>query len=128
MPRPVHFEIHASDPAVSSAFYEHVFGWTFSQFGDFPYWLVSTGGEGEPGIDGGLLPRPGPPPEPGQGVNAFVVVVDVPSCTEYFEKALAAGATEALPVTAVPGVGWSAYVKDPDGNIIGLMQDDPGAA
>jgi predicted enzyme related to lactoylglutathione lyase len=23
---------------------------------------------------------------------------------------------------AVPGVGWLAYVKDPDGNLCGLMQ------
>jgi predicted enzyme related to lactoylglutathione lyase len=27
----------------------------------------------------------------------------------------------------IPGVGWLAYVKDPDGNILGLMQTDPGA-
>jgi predicted enzyme related to lactoylglutathione lyase len=28
----------------------------------------------------------------------------------------------------IPGVGWLAYIKDPDGNIIGLMQPDPKAA
>ena len=43
MPRPVHFEIHATDPAVVQAFYESVFGWRFQQWGDVPYWLVSTG-------------------------------------------------------------------------------------
>jgi len=28
----------------------------------------------------------------------------------------------------VPGVGWLAYVKDPDGNILGLLQADPAAS
>jgi hypothetical protein len=27
----------------------------------------------------------------------------------------------------VPGVGWLAYVKDPDGNICGIMQADSSA-
>lgn len=27
----------------------------------------------------------------------------------------------------IPGVGWLACVKDPDDNILGLMQTDPGA-
>jgi predicted enzyme related to lactoylglutathione lyase len=29
---------------------------------------------------------------------------------------------------AIPGIGWLAYVKDPDGNIFGMMQMDAGAA
>lgn len=28
----------------------------------------------------------------------------------------------------VPGVGWSAYVADSEGNTIGLFQDDTSAA
>jgi predicted enzyme related to lactoylglutathione lyase len=27
----------------------------------------------------------------------------------------------------IPGVGWLAYVKDLDGNILGIMQNDPAA-
>lgn len=135
MPRPVHFEIHATDPAASQAFYESVFGWQFFKWGDEPYWLVGTGDgnpmEGrphsEPGIDGGLLPRRGPAPEPGQAVNAFVVTVDVPDCQGYVDRALNAGGTLAMERTATPGVGWLAYVKDPDGNILGMMQNDPTA-
>ena len=30
-----------------------------------------------------------------------------------------------MPVT---GMGWLAYVKDPDGNILGLLEPDPSAA
>jgi hypothetical protein len=34
---------------------------------------------------------------------------------------------EAQPRMPVPGVGWFACVRDPDGNILGLMLPDPGA-
>lgn len=128
MPRPVHFEIQASDPAALASFYEGVFGWTFSQWGDMPYWLITTGPDSEPGINGGLLPRNSPVPVPGQGVNAYVVTVAVPDCAEYLAKAVAAGATVALPRTATPGIGWLAYVLDPDGNLVGMMENDPTAA
>lgn len=136
MPRPVHFEIHASDPTASRAFYEGVFGWRFQQWGDLPYWVVSTGDgpamsgepQSQPGIDGGLLQRRGDAPVEGQAVNAFVVTVDVPDCAASVDRALAAGGSLALPRAAMAGVGWLAYVKDPDGNLFGLMQADPAAA
>jgi len=135
MPRPVHFEIHASDPARARAFYEQVFGWRFQQWGDQPYWLITTGDgnpmEGEPhsgpGIDGGLVPRRGEQPAEGQPVNSFVVTVDVPDCAGYVERAVAAGGSVALPMDVVPGVGRLAYVKDPEGTIFGLMETDPTA-
>ena len=28
----------------------------------------------------------------------------------------------------VPGVGWSAYLRDSEGNTVGLFQSDPAAA
>lgn len=125
MPRPVHFEIHTTDPDRAREFYSAVFGWTFQQWGDQPYWIVLTG-DG-PGIDGGMLPRHGEPPAEGQPVNAWVCTVDVPDCQEYLDRALAADGTLAMERTAMPGVGWLAYVKDPDGNIVGLMHSDPQA-
>ncbi|HEY8721885.1 VOC family protein [Pengzhenrongella sp.] len=136
MPRPVHFEIHATEPAAIQAFYETVFGWRFDRWGDVPYWLITTGDgdprggvpHSEPGIDGGMVPRIGDRAADGQGVNAFVITVDVPDCAAYLDNAIAAGATVAMPRAATPGVGWLAYVKDPDGNIVGLMQADPSAA
>jgi predicted enzyme related to lactoylglutathione lyase len=34
----------------------------------------------------------------------------------------------AVPKMPVPGIGWLAYVRDPDGNIFGMMQADANAA
>ena len=128
MPRPIHFEIHASEPERLIGFYEALFGWRFAPFGPpGMYWLVTTG-DGEPGIDGGLLPRRGAAAADGQPVNAFVCTVGVDSTAASLARATELGGTVALPTMAVPGVGWLAYVKDPDGNIFGLMQSDTAAA
>lgn len=129
MPRPVHFEIHTGDPERAIAFYSSVFGWSFAEWGpgEPPYWLIKTGEEGA-GIDGGLIRRMGPPPDKGQPVNAYVCTVDVPDLDRYVAAAKAAGAEVALEKMAVPGVGWLAYVADPEGNILGMMQADPKAA
>jgi predicted enzyme related to lactoylglutathione lyase len=126
----VHFEIHASDPAAVRAFYETLLGWRFQQWGDNPYWIVITGDgdpmagppHSSPGIDGGLLPRRGAAPGLGQPVNAFVVTVEVPDCDAKVEQAIAAGGSVALPAEDMPGIGRLAYVHDPDGNLIGLLQ------
>lgn len=128
MPRVVHFEIHGSDPERLARFYTDLFGWTMNRWGEMPYWLVATGPEGEPGIDGGLVPRRGAPPAEGQPVNAFVCTVAVEALDPTVERAIGLGGTVALPKMPVPGVGWLAYIKDPDGNILGLMQSDPAAA
>jgi uncharacterized protein len=127
MPRPAHFEIHAADPQRARTFYESVFGWTFTPYGD-AYWLITTGEEGTPGINGGLLPRRGPAPEAGAPVNAFPVTVEVTDLDEYVKSIENSGGAVAVPKSAVPGVGWLAYVTDPEGNILGLMQPDEKAA
>jgi predicted enzyme related to lactoylglutathione lyase len=128
MPRPIHFEIHADNPERAIAFYSTVLGWTFTKWdGPMPYWLVTTGADGTPGINGGMHPRMGPAPVEGQAVIAFVCTVDVTSVDDYVAKAVAAGGVIAVPKMAIPGVGWLAYAKDTEGNLFGLMQNDPAA-
>ena len=72
MPRVVHFEIPSDDPERATRFYGDLFGWTFQPWGGpEPYWLVSTGAPGAPGIDGGLLRRSPKMPVPGVGWLAY---------------------------------------------------------
>lgn len=136
MSRVVHFEIHASDPDRAAAFYRDVFGWEVREWTlpgievapENRYWLAMTGPEGTPGINGGILVRRGPPPQTGQPVNAFVCTLNVASLDDSLARALAAGATLAVPRMPIRGVGWLAYCTDPVGNIFGMMQNDPSAA
>lgn len=129
MPRVVHFEVHASDPERAVSFYREMFGWSFEPWGPpGTYWLIRTGGSEAAGIDGGLVPRRGPPPTDGQPVTGFVNTIDVPDVDDAVQRASSLGGTIALPKMAIPTVGWLAYLKDPDGNIFGVMQEDPSAA
>jgi predicted enzyme related to lactoylglutathione lyase len=42
LPRPIHFQITADDPARASAFGRGVFGWKFQKWeGDMPGWTVA---------------------------------------------------------------------------------------
>jgi predicted enzyme related to lactoylglutathione lyase len=136
MNRVIHFEIHSADPERAAEFYHKVFGWDIKEW-VVPgieiakanrYWLVTTGSKGEPGINGGVLFRRGAAPGDGQPVNAYVCTIGVASVDECVEKAVAAGATVALPKMPIKGVGWLAYCKDTEGNIFGIMQDDKNAA
>lgn len=124
----VHFEIHATEPQVLMDFYGDLFGWTFSRFGEMPYWLIDTGagsvGVDAPGhgINGGLTQRDGPAPEPGAPINGSTIVIGVESgVDEVFVRALALGASEASPLEDMEGVGRGGYLFDPDGNLFGLM-------
>ena len=128
MPRVIHFEIHATEPGPMIEFYSSMFAWQFEKWGEMPYWMVRTGESPAPGIDGGMVLRRGAPPTEGQAVNAFVCTVDVADLDASVAKATSGGGTIAVPRMPIPGVGWLAYVKDPEGNILGLMQTDESAA
>ncbi len=128
MSRPIHFEIHAANPDRAIPIYTALFGWPITQWDcTMPYWLIVTGPDSEPGINGGLMSRMGPAPADGQAVNAYVCTVGVANVDDSVAKALASGGVVALPKMAVPGVGWLAYVKDTEGNILGVMQRDTSA-
>lgn len=127
MLRPVHFEIQSGDPARLAKFYSEVFGWKVQHMPQLQYWLLTTGEEKDPGINGGILNRKGSKPTKEQSVNAFVCSMDVPSVDDYWKRALAAGASPALPKMTIPNVGYVAYLADPDGNIFGIYQADKSA-
>jgi predicted enzyme related to lactoylglutathione lyase len=126
--RVIHFEIHADNPERAIAFYTALFGWQFKKWeGGWPYWLVTTGSDSEPGINGGLLQRHSPPPGEGQAVNAYVCTAGTLDIDASIAKSTELGGILAVPKMQIPGVGWLAYVKDPEGNIFGMLQPDSAA-
>ena len=128
MPRVIHFEIHAENPERVLGFYQGLFGWKFQKWdGPMDYWVIVTGNETEKGINGGMIRRMGPPPVEMQAVNAHVCTVQVPAIDEYTSKIGTAGGVIVLPKMAIPGIGWLAYFKDTEGNIVGVMQPDTSA-
>ena len=121
MPRIIHFDIPADDPARAQKFYQELFGWKFEKWdGPMEYWVVKTGDEKQPGINGGLAKR-----MPGQiGVTN---TIDVDSVDEFAKKIQSKGGKVIMPKTAIPQVGYFAQCMDTEGNIFGIIQMDKNA-
>ena len=131
MSRVVHFEIQADDVDRARAFYTAVFDWAFEDYTPVTgstYWGITTGPEGEPGINGGLLPRPAATPAPALGANAFVCTALVLDYDATEQRILAAGGQLARPKAALTGMAWQGYYLDTEGNTFGIHQPDPSAA
>lgn len=84
-------------------------------------WLVRAGAPDEPGADGALIGR-------GDVHQTPIFIVGVEDLDETIRRNEPATGTILQGRLPVPGVGWSAYVKDSEGNTIGLFQPDPKAA
>ena len=121
--RVVHFEIPYDDGDRARSFYKEIFDWqlvTMPEMGG--YTLVTTGPSGdqgptEPGfINGGMLSRdqaatPGP-----------VIVVDVDSIDESLARIGGLGGSTVVGKTPVGDMGFAAYFKDTEGNVVGLWE------
>ena len=71
----------------------------------------------EPGaINGGMMKRSADAPAP-------VITINVGSVDDSLKKVEAAGGTVVRPKTEIPGMGSFAYLKDTEGNVIGLWEN-----
>jgi len=87
--------------------------------GSIEYWLVTTGPEGTPGINGGIVRKK-------DFVSPCMVpTMDVPSVENFLDLVRKAGGRIIVPRHAIFGVGYQAYCADPSGNVFGLHQADP---
>ena len=121
MPRVVHFEIGSDDPDRAAKFYKDLFGWKIEKWsGPQDYWLVTTGEDSAPGINGGISHRM----HPGM---ATVNTIDVENVDDIVQKIKDAGGKILAPKMTIPGVGYLAYAQDTEGNVFGVMQSDRGA-
>jgi predicted enzyme related to lactoylglutathione lyase len=121
MPKIVHFEIPVDDPQRAVAFYHDTLGWEISRFGQEPYWLVRAGEDEEAGADGALVRREELHQSP-------VLIAGVADIDDVLSRARTCGGEVVQGKLPIPGMGWSAYIRDPEGNTIGFFQPDPNAA
>ena len=121
--RVVHFEIPFEDGDRARSFYEGAFGWRMTPLPDMGYTLVMTGPTPEQGppsepgfINGGMMKREAPFGSP-------VVTIDVEDIDGALESIEKLGGTTAIAKQTVGDMGFAAYFKDPEGNLIGLWQN-----
>lgn len=121
MKRVVHFDISADNPERAVKFYTDVFGWKIQKWdGPMDYWLVTTGPDDEPGINGGIAARKAPS-------ETTTNTIDVPSVDAFVGKITEAGGKVIMPKAPIQGVGYFAVCLDTEGNPFGIMEEDQEA-
>ncbi len=123
----VHFEIPVDDLERARQFYGSSFGWKLDD------WKMPDGStyigvhttpvdsktrmQLKPGaINGGIMKR-------NQHAKAPIFAINVPSIEEKCATVQKAGGTVIMPKMDMMGMGFYAYVSDPDGNVLGLWED-----
>jgi len=119
----VHFEIPADNLARAKKFYSTVFGWKIDDYPEMQYSIVRTVDSEENGtpkeagaINGGMLERQDP-------VRAPVVTISVDNMDQATATIERNGGKIIRPKMAVGEMGFAAYFRDTEGNVIGLWQN-----
>ena len=103
MSRVIHFEIPVTDMERATTFYKKAFGWKIEKWpGPMEYYMVTTGAEGTPGINGGMMPKQGP-------TTATTNTIGVASVDKAITAVQGAGGKVVMPKTPIPTVGYFAY-------------------
>jgi len=123
MGKVVHFEIPADDLPRAKKFYSTVFGWSTSEMPEMEYVMLGTvesdenGMPKQPGaINGGMMKRQDPLRHP-------VVTIDVESIDDALASVKKNGGQVVREKLAVGDMGFTAYFRDSEGNVIGLWQN-----
>lgn len=125
-----HFEIHVNDVARAQVFYTGLFGWTYTPMAGaeaVEYHFAEGPNLGDE-LTVGMMRRMGDTPEAGGPVRGGTMTFEVDDCDATYAWALENGGAEALPPMDYPGVGRAAYVEDGEGNIVGFVTPEEGAA
>lgn len=115
-----HIEIPADDTKRARAFYEGLFGWTFTEtpFGDYMTYRTPSG---EAAVGGGMGKR---------GESAPMTIrnyVGVDSIDDSVARTVELGGRVIKEKDEIPGIGWWAVINDTEGNELAVFQPMPRA-
>ena len=115
-----HFAINADDVPRAKAFYEDVFGWTFTPWGPPGFYQTRSTGEGHLGALQGRRDVAGVKMP---GMELTFAVDDIKATVQAIE---AKGGTVLMPPFRIEGVGELMFFRDTEGNVAGAMQYEAG--
>jgi predicted enzyme related to lactoylglutathione lyase len=121
-PTIIHFEIPAEDVDKLKSFYENLFGWKIMKTpGDFmEYWVIQTvpiDDQGMPkrlGVNGGMYKKQ-------SESNIPVNYIRVEDIDRALVKVVKLGGKVTMGKQEVPGIGYVAQIRDPEGNPIAMI-------
>lgn len=114
MSHPVmYFEVSGKDSEKLTRFYQDLFSWNINTDPNTGYGYVDAV---EPGVGGGIAPTPDG--SPGQ----VTVYVGTPDVDDTLERAGSLGGSTILPRTEVSEQIVIGLLADPDGHVVGLVE------
>ena len=114
------FAIHVNDVQRARRFYEAVFGWRFEPWGPPDFYLIHTGDDASPGVQG-LMHKRRDPAGSG-GPNCFQCTVAVDNVDAIAASVVVHGGRITMSKSPIPTVGEVIYFDDAEGNIVGAMK------
>jgi predicted enzyme related to lactoylglutathione lyase len=122
--RVTHFEVPYDDGDRARAFYRDIFGWEITDVPEMDYTMATTGPTGETGmpsepghINGGLFARNDIYP------RSPVVTIEVDSIDDTLKAVESSGGATVVAKEQVGEMGFSAYFRDSEGNVLGLWEN-----
>jgi predicted enzyme related to lactoylglutathione lyase len=119
----VHFEIPAENVSRAKMFYKQVFGWKTNEYPDMEYTVFHTGPTDEEGmikesgfINGGMMKRT-------SDIKNPIITINVDNIDTAVKKIKREGGEIIRGKTEVGEMGFTAYFKDPEGNVLSLWQN-----
>ena len=114
------FGITVDDVSRARRFYEQVFDWRFEPWGPPDFYLIHTGDERHPGVQGLMHKRR--EPVTGAGMTGFECTIGVEDIDRTIRTIEANGGKIVMTKFHIPTVGTGVYFNDTDGNFVGAMQ------
>lgn len=116
-----HFAINADDTGRARRFYGAVFGWVFDPWGPPGFYQIKNAGQG---VLGALQDRR--EIVPGVRMTSFEPSFGVEDIQATIKAVESGGGKIVMPPYKIEGVGTLIYFEDPEGNLVGAMQYEPG--
>jgi len=117
------FGITVDDVQRARRFYEQVFAWRFEPWGPPDFYLVHTGDDQHPGVQGLMHKRR--EPVTGKGMTGYECTIAVDDIDATIRAIEANGGTIVMQKFHIPTVGSGVYFHDTEGNFVGAMQPEP---
>jgi predicted enzyme related to lactoylglutathione lyase len=112
-------ELITNDLAAATAFYREIAGWELTPMSPEPLSYTVAKVDGAPVA--GLF-QPATPP----AHSAWIMSVETDDIDATIARAVELGGEVVHAANTVPGVGCTAWIADPTGGVIGLMQPETG--
>lgn len=120
-----HFAIHIDDMERAKTFYDQVFEWGFSSYGQDDFFQIKADKSENGELIGAMQSRKYSPVS--EKVIGLECTIAVENIDRVIQKVMDNGGQVLMPKTAIPHVGWIAKFLDTEGNLICGMQYDPSA-